>query len=59
MQNRMSDWTKVLVVNVVLAIATVVLIFHAPLLSAVLGASGAGAILWICHRRDDHLRHRH
>jgi hypothetical protein len=46
-----SDWTKVLVMNVVLATAVVVLVFHAPVMDAGLGGAGAGLVLWVRERR--------
>ena len=52
MQDVMSDWTKVLLVNVVLATAAVVSIFHAPVASAALGAVGAAVVLWLWRRLD-------
>jgi hypothetical protein len=47
----MADFTKVLVTNVVLATAVVVLVFHAPLAYAGLGAAVAGLLIWARARR--------
>jgi hypothetical protein len=54
----MSDWTKVLLTNVVLATAVIVLLFHAPLLSASVGSAGMGLLIWVGDRLD-RVRRRH
>ena len=47
----MADFTKVLVTNVVLATSLIVLVFHASIAYAGLGALGAGALIWVRTRR--------
>jgi hypothetical protein len=54
----MSDWTKVLLTNVVLATVCVVLVFHAPVGYVALGAGGAGVLLWARERRAQARRAR-
>jgi nitrogen regulatory protein P-II 1 len=46
-----ADWTKVLLTNVVLATVVPVVLFHAPIGSAALGAGGVGLLLWARERR--------
>ena len=54
----MSDWTKVLLTNVVLSTVLVVLLLHAPVGYAALGAGGAGLALWARERRAQARRTR-
>jgi len=54
----MSDWTKVLLTNVVLSTVLVVLLLHAPVGYAALGAGGAGLALWVRERRAQARRTR-
>jgi hypothetical protein len=53
---RMSDWTKVLLMNVVLATMVVALVFHAPWVSVALGSATAGLTLWVGQRLGRLLR---
>jgi hypothetical protein len=48
--SRVSVRTKILLMNVILATVTVVVFFDAPLVSAAIGAVGAGVVLWACER---------
>jgi nitrogen regulatory protein P-II 1 len=50
MEPSLSEWTKVLLTNVVLAPALLVLFFHAPPGYTALGAGTAGLLLWARER---------
>ena len=54
----MSDWTKLLLTNVVLATLVVVVLFHAPVTYAGVGGATAGVLLWARERRAQARRAR-
>jgi len=54
----MSDWTKVLLTNVILSTGLVALLLHAPVEYAALGACVAGLALWTRERRAQTRRTR-
>jgi hypothetical protein len=55
----MSEWTKVLLINVVLATGVVVAFLHAPATWAGVGAASAGLFLWAARKLRQQVRRLH